>query len=373
MAKREKDSRLQELFDSGKSVYSISKCNTIEECLYEAYNTYVLHKKGTNGIYGILGTKIHDKLEEIINGVATVAELPEALNEELLDLDMIGVEFPKDFKGNDSIRNNWIADMKHFCKTFRPPRGTFKTEELVIYPLSEDRYVQGYIDLIRENNDGTISIYDWKTSTDFKAADLLHHGRQLVFYALAKEAEGFTVRDVSWIMLKYCEVTFMGKKRSNSKTKTQIVKVLNRGKLISELKNHIEYNLAELGYDEIDIEIMIKKALSENSFDALPDEVKSKYTVKPYVRKYEITDELKQETLDYLNKEADLFESLDPDDESQWPPRQFTRINGNGNEVEDTFFCNNLCNFRNMCVHVKRFNDQWALRKLDKDEDADLF
>mgnify|MGYP006922404431 CR=1 FL=1 len=53
-----------------------------------------------------------------------------------------------------------------------------------------------------------------------------------VFYALAKEAEGFKVRDVSWIMLKYCEVKFMGKKRSNSKNKTEIVKVLNRGKLI---------------------------------------------------------------------------------------------------------------------------------------------
>ena len=373
MAKRDKDPRLQELFSAGKNVYSISKCNTIEECLFEAYNTYILHNKGTNGIYGILGTKIHDKLEEIINGKATVDELPTTLNEELLDLDMLGVEFPKDFKGNDTIRNNWVADMKHFCKTFQPPKGTFKTEQLVIYPLSEDRYVQGYIDLIRENSDGTISIYDWKTSTDFKAAELIHHGRQLVFYALAKEAEGFTVRDVSWIMLKYCQVKFMGKKRSNSKNKTEIVKVLNRGKLISDLKDHIERDLEELGYDELDIEIMIKNALKENSFDVLPPEVQEWYEVKPYVRSYPITDELRKETIDYLNRMADTFESLDQSDVNQWPPREFTRINGNGNEVEDTFFCNNLCNFRNTCVHVKRFNDQWALRKLDKDEDADLF
>ena len=227
--------------------------------------------------------------------------------------------------------------------------------------------------MIRENSDGTISIYDWKTSTDFKAAELVHHGRQLVFYALAKEAEGFKVRDVSWIMLKYCEVSFMGKKRSNSKNKTEIVKVLNRGKLVYELKDHIQCDLEELGYDELDIEIMYKNALQANSLDVLPLEVRERYTIKPYVRQYSITDELRQETIDYLNRMADLFESLDQDDESQWPPRQFTRINGNGNEVEDTFFCNNLCNFRNTCVHVKRFNDQWALRKLDKDEDANLF
>lgn len=373
MAKREKDSRLQALFDAGKNVYSISKCNTIDECLYEAFNTYVLHKKGTNGIYGILGTKIHDKLEEIINGTATAAELPDTLNEELMDLDMLNIQFPKDFKGNDSIRNNWIADMKHFCKTFQPPNGKFTTEELVIYPLSEDRYVQGYIDLIRENSDGTISIYDWKTSTDFKPAELAHHGRQLVFYALAKEAEGFKVRDVSWIMLKYCEVKFMGKKRSNSKKKTEIIKILNRGKLISELKSHIECDLDELGYDEIDSEIMIKNALKENSLDVLPVEIQQRYVIKPYVRRYEITDEIRAETIEYLNKMAALFESLDQKDEKQWPPRNFTRINGAGNEVEDTFFCNNLCNFRNSCVHLKRFNDQWALRKLDNDEDANLF
>ena len=246
MAKREKDPRLQALYDAKKHVYSISKCNTIEECLYEAYRQYILHDKGTNGIYGILGTKIHDQLERIVKGEETPGTLPDVLNQELLDLDLLGLEFPKDFKGNDSIRNNWIADMKHFCQTFTPPKGKFRTEELVLYPLRKtiqsteptDRYIQGYIDLIRENADGTISIYDWKTSAKFKPDDLLHHGRQLVFYALAKETEGETVRDVAWIMLKYCQVSFMGKKRPNSKTKTEIVKVLNRGKLISELKSY---------------------------------------------------------------------------------------------------------------------------------------
>ncbi len=373
MAKRDKDSRLQELFDSGFSIYSISKCNTINECLYEAYQNYILHKKGVNGIYGILGTRIHSQLQSIIDGTGTVEELPDILNQELEDLAMLNLSFPKDSRGSNSIRDNWIADMKHFCKTFQPPKGKFQTEQLVIYPLSEKRYVQGYIDLIRENPDGTISIYDWKTSTDFKAVDLLHHGRQLVFYALAKEAEGFTVRDVAWIMLKYCEVKFKGKKRANSKTKKEIVKVLSRGKLVSELKHHIESDLTELGYDEIDIEIMLDQALSDNSLDSLPDEVKSKYTVKPYVRKYEITDELKQETIDYLNRMADLYESLDTKDESQWPPRKFTAVNRNGKEIDASFFCRNLCNFRNTCIYLKRFLDQWELQKKDADEDADLF
>ena len=46
MAKRDKDPRLQALFDAGKNVYSISKCNTIEECLYETFKSYIEHDKG---------------------------------------------------------------------------------------------------------------------------------------------------------------------------------------------------------------------------------------------------------------------------------------------------------------------------------------
>lgn len=382
MAKREIDPRLKELFDKNAKVYSISKANTIDECLYEAYLTYIKHQKGQNGIYGILGTRIHEKLQNIIDGKATADELPDTLNQELLDLDLLNISFPKDFKGGDSIRDNWVADMKHFCKTFEPPKGKFRTEELVIYPLPKsidkegeetDRYVQGYIDLIRENADGTIDIYDWKTSTNFKKDELLHHGRQLIFYALAKKAEGVKVRKVAWIMLKYCEVKFMGYKRANSKKKDEIAKVVNRGKLVSELKAHLERDLEELGYDEIDIEIMLKKALDDNSLDSLPQEVQDKYTIKPYVREYDLNDELIAETITYLNTMADKFEKLDPENESEWIPREFTRINGAGNEAEDTFFCNNLCNFRNSCIHLKRFNDQWELRKRENDEDADLF
>lgn len=41
MAKREKNERLQELFKSGAKVYSISKANTINECLHEAYRQYI--------------------------------------------------------------------------------------------------------------------------------------------------------------------------------------------------------------------------------------------------------------------------------------------------------------------------------------------
>ena len=282
---------------------------------------------------------------------------------------MLGIDFPKDFKGGTAIRDNWIADMTHFCNNFIKPKGKFTTEEFVLYKIHDDRYLQGYLDLIRHNADKTISIFDWKTSTNFNAEDLLHHGRQLIFYALAKEQEGYIVKNVAWIMLKYVEVIFMGKARTNSKEETLLTKVINRGKLISELKPYIITDLEKLGYDEIDIEILIDEATESNSFDKFPEEIKKKYSIKPYVRNYELTDELREEALNYINFQADLFESKS-DDESEWIHRNLTKVNKNGDEKDDTFFCNVLCNHRNTCIHIKRHNE---LRLLMKTSDDDLF
>ena len=361
MAKRDKDPRLQKLFDEGKKVYSISKLNTIEQCCYQAYLTYKKPREGSQNVYGIMGNRVHDTLEEIIKDKATEKDLKPALYLELQDLDMLGIDFPKDRKGGTSIRDNWIADMQHFCENFVRPKGKFTTEELFIYKINDDRYIQGYIDLVRHNKDDTISILDWKTSSQFSKDDLIHHGRQLILYAMGKEQEGFKVKSLAWIMLKYVEVTFMGKARSNSKEKTKLVKVFNRGKLLKELSKYIENDLCELNYDEVDIEIMIKNAIDTNSFDRLPKEIIKKYIVKPYVRKYDLTDALRNETLDYINNMADLFESKS-DEEEDWEAVEITEKNN--------FFCNQLCNHKKTCKYLKKYND---MRMLLKSEDEDLF
>ena len=357
----------------GAKIYSISKINTIDECLYEAYNAYILHNKGMNGVYGILGGKIHDCLEQITNKEATTDKLLPTLEEELNDLEMLGLSFPKDFKGGDSIRDNWVADMKHFCQNFVPLEGRFDTEELFIYKLADNRYVQGYIDLIRHNDDGTISIMDWKTSSEFTKEDLVHHGRQLVLYAIAKEEQGYKVRDVAWIMLKYCKVTFMGRKRANAKTLSPITKIVNRGKLIKELKPHLEYDLTAAGYDEIDIECMLAEALEKNSLECLPEKIQQSYKVELYVREYEITDELKEECLDYINTTADKFEALNEKEPNNFPPRSFVEINKAGKEKESVFFCRTLCNYRNSCKYIKERNEKLALAKEDSKWEEDLF
>ena len=249
--------------------------------------------------------------------------------------------------------------MKDFCTSFVKPKGKFETEQLFIYQLDPDHYLQGYIDLIRYNSDDTISIFDWKTSSQFATKDLIHHGRQLVLYAMGKEQEGYKVKNVAWIMLKYAEVSWVGKARKTAKTETTIKKVFNRGKVLKELKPYLETDLEKLGYNEIDIEILLEDAVKRNSWDKLPEEVRNKYTIKPYVRYYELTDELKQETLDYINTRIAQFESKS-NSEVDWEPVKIT--------PKDDYFCRNLCGHR---LHCKYLTDYLNTKEEPKEDELD--
>lgn len=349
---REIDPKLQKLYDSNAKVYSISRCNIIDNCLYEAYCTYILKQKGAPGIYGELGSQIHDLLQGIIDGDAKPEWLIDAMNHELSTLEYLGIEFPKGKNGEDSIRNNWVANMTHFCNTFKRPAGYFQTEQLVLYPLGNNRWVQGYIDLIQLHGNKEISIFDWKTSSDFAKADLLHHGRQLAFYALAKELEGYKVRRVAWIMLKYVQVEYIGKKTVTSKKLSNITKVCERRNIYNTLKPALTDNLINAGYE---VGIATQLVESNNNLKLLPKEALANIHIKPYVREYSLSDEIKEECISYINGCADKFESLDPEDTKSWPPRSFTKINSRGIETPDIFYCTALCDHRQTCTHIAQY------------------
>lgn len=367
IAVRKKDPRLQALYDAGKNVYSFSKLSSIENCPYGAYLSYIAHQKNRKqGIWGVLGGKFHDKLEEIMNNEADKKELIPLVETELEYLDMLGIEFPKDFKGNDSIRNNWIANMQHFSNSFEPLEGEFSTEELLLLKIDEDNYLQGYADLIRHNEDGTISILDWKTSSLYSEEEFKHAAHQLIIYGLAKEAEGDTVKDCSWIFMKYVEASFMGKKRANSKNKSLITKVIERRKIASELRKYIEADLYMAGYDELSIEVYVHNMIKNNSLEDLPAEIRENYQIKPYIKTILFDEDAKESTLEYVRDTIKDFQKRGKD-EKDWEPREFTKITKTGKEVEDTFYCNSLCDFGNTCKYIALYNE--SRKNEDETED----
>ena len=353
---REQDERLQKLRDKGAAIYSISRLNTMHQCPYQAYLNYVKGVKGLPSVWGELGGKVHDALQKCVDTGCDEKIVAEAIQKELENLDIIGIDFPKDKNGGSVIRENWISNMTRFAKEFKTPKGKFETEQLVLYKVRDGVYMQGYIDLIRHNPDGTIWILDWKTSSKFEKEHLKEAGRQLCLYAMAKEAEGYKVSAVMWYMLKYCEITW---KLKNGKTKS---KVCEWRKFAADMKTVVEKHLKEAGYDDMETESYLYKMIVDNTFDVLPDEVKELYTVRPYVQEYELTEEVRQECLDYINEMIDKYKEYG-EDESKYEPC---------NIKNSSFFCAALCGYggSGACKYYNQYREDF---QREEDEFDSLF
>lgn len=360
MGDRRIEPRLQELIDKGCSIYSISRLNCLNTCPYQAYLNYIRHETQTPNVWAECGGIIHDRLEDCVKNGTDESQILLAINEELENLQILDIDFPLDKNGNPTLRNNWVANMTRFAKEFKTPVGEFETEQLILYPVKDNVYMQGYIDLIKHNADGSIDIIDWKTSSQFTGNHLIEAGRQLVLYALAKQLEGYTVRKLRWVMMKYCETTWTLK---NGKEKSKVSEWRN---LIKDLSNPIEKALVDIGWDEVDIECTLSEGIAKNSWDVFPQEIRDKFHTHIYVRDYEMTEEVINETLQYINNQIERYETLGTD-ESNWEPCDISK---------ESFFCSGLCGYggkTGKCKYWVDYCDQFTQENNQDNDEDDLF
>lgn len=306
---RKIDPKLQALYDAGKEVYSFSRLDSFHTCAYGFYKKYFEHAKDLPNVYSSLGSACHDILQHYIDDGqddTLEAEIMACLD----DLDLMGVEFPKDRNGGDSIREHWVDDMVLFARNFKAPEGKFETEKFVLYTQG-DIYLQGYIDLLRYNDDGTVTILDWKTSSMYKGDDIKTHSRQLTTYAMACEQLGLKVRDVGWIFLKYATYE-------------------------KEYKNG-------------------SRRLFTKEWRSLPE---AAISPRVAIVTYPFTKETQEECREYIQKTVDAIRRY-KDDIDAYNPCNISR---------QSYFCQNLCGVRKECPYLRDYNAQFV-----KDDDEDLF
>lgn len=334
---------LQALYDKGAHVYSYSKLGTVHDCPYNAYLTYIKPRDQAQNVYSYLGSVCHDVLEGIIEGKNTEADISPAIETGLEELDMLGVDFPKTRDGGNGIRDRWVSNMRCMARDWVSPKGKYEVEKLLILKLSEDRYLQGYADLIRILPDGRLQVLDIKTSSQFKDEDLLHYGRQLIAYTLALEQAGFTCCTPAWIMVKYCKVTYetgFGKRAKPAE------KILDRCKVGYTLRATVRSKMKAAGYTSDEIERVTQAFIESNDVNDLPQDIRCQFRLITYVRPYPVTDELRKECIDYINETADDFEAMQ--ESEKWPAREIEDEKGNPN-----FFCTNLCGHRKTCEYLR--------------------
>ena len=330
-------------------IYSYSRLTTFEGCQFEYYLNYILKLKGKQNIYGFIGGKVHEILEDLQVGNITNDEAIGKFNSYLEDCEMVGYKFP-----SERTKENFVYDVTDYLKNFIPSESeTIKIEEDFIIDIDGIKF-RGIID---KRLDG--QIIDYKTSSKFAKKDLDEKGMQLVSYAYATEQmDRGKVDTVGWDMIKFVNVSY-GKR----------TRMLERIKVLKELSVDIKKTLNKLQrYEPFEIDMMVKNAEENNSFDGLPQEIKDRYKFDRCIVEYPYNEETKKMFENFIKGIVSQINSKNKDDEDDWKPREITQ--------RDSFYCGFLCGHRDHCKHYKKFLQENAdnfEKKEDKDDMEKLF
>lgn len=311
---------IRERKDKGCKFWSISRINNFNQCQKQYYLTYMDRAKQKDGIYSLLGSACHSDLENLYEDKEHDILVNKNFNETWMKAELFGIPFPNK---SESIKNNYKKDIDMFYGSYEKMEGEFLSELGFVLKLDDINYLMGYIDLVKFNEDGTVDIYDFKTSAMFDGDKLKKAGRQLTIYQMALEGlYGFKINRNAWIMLKYSEVEIDGFK----------YKAMQNKDIIKGIKNKLIKLLIKEGFNETIAELTYNQCLLDNSLETLPSNVLSKIKIENHIKDYEIDDLVKAETMQYINE---TIEKVIEKQES----------NGVWRCSEEQFFCSNLCGF----------------------------
>lgn len=312
------EDKLNELRKQGKKIYSISRVNNYHTCPRQYYYTYTDKKQQKPGVYGILGTACHSDLELLYTTEETELK-PINFTQDWCKSEMFGIKFP-----SDKIKENYKKDIDTFYKYYNKREGEFICELGFILKLDEEHYLTGFIDLLQIREDGKVNIFDFKTSAMFKDKKLIESGRQLTIYEMALEQlYGLKTEINGWEMLKYLEIQVGDCKP----------KVVSAREWVEKCESQLRSLMKNQGINPLLIDMMLSQAVANNNIDGLPKEIQDMVKINTYFMSYNVTEEVKQETLNYILTTIRKIESLDRDDITQWQPNP------------NKFFCDNLCGF----------------------------
>ncbi|HFI0463250.1 TPA: PD-(D/E)XK nuclease family protein [Streptococcus suis] len=237
-------------------------------------------KVKTDNVYSYWGTISHDLVQSVYDNTHSWKELPTLFDDSILEWrisysDMY--KFP-----SENIEKSYINNLNHYFQNFE--KLPFEIENELPIKIVIDRngagkiVFIGYIDSIYHTEDGHCYILDYKTSSisGFTGKQLLEHSKQLLLYAIGvHQLTGLPYDKIHprFDMLKYVQIDYLQK---NGKWKSTIKE---RIKIVESQKKKIQKLLEDAGYDPIETEEMIQRAINENSFDSLPPVVTEKFKV----------------------------------------------------------------------------------------------
>lgn len=207
--KKEEHPIYKKLKDERAKLWSFSRCNGYNDCPYSYYLSKTRYKESIANVYSLTGTLSHDLLERnYTEEKLTNDYMLQTFNNGMLNILSNGYRFM-----SSKVESSYLANMRHYFATFEEDDKIKECEVFVALPLwiydkeLQDEYFQGWCDAILYNDDGTVSIGDFKTSTIFRGKDLIKKSKQLILYAIAYEyLYKVKVKSIFFDFLKYADV-----------------------------------------------------------------------------------------------------------------------------------------------------------------------
>ena len=176
--------------------YSFSKLNSFKGCKYGYKLTYVDKQRGAGNGFSDLGSFVHGILEDYLNEEIAQFEMISKFDDEFEENVPNGVEL----KISKTFSRDLTDSYKTQCKTFLskfdgfPEHSVLGVEEkfkLLVKIKDKMLILNGFIDAVIQDNDGNITIVDFKSKAKFSSKkELQEYARQLYMYSI-------------WIKYKY--------------------------------------------------------------------------------------------------------------------------------------------------------------------------
>ena len=288
-------------------LWSYSRLDTFRTSPYLFFLKYIKHEKPLKDIvspYGIIGGACHETLEKYYKGDIKYSDmLNEFQTAYTMQIELFDLKFNvTDENMNKSIARKYKTDLEHFFANYKPVEGKHKMEQFVSMEVQSGIAIGGYIDDVIKEEDGTVHIYDFKTSSKsgFTGDRLREHSHQLVIYAEALRQAGVPQDKIaaSFLMMKYVDVDITQK---NGKIKTSTIE---RCQIGEKLQSKASVWLKETGLSEEEQNELLAQMIQDNSIDCLPDSVKEKFVIRDcYIDVpdiFGIYDELRLEIIDIV-------------------------------------------------------------------------
>lgn len=324
-------------------LWSFSKFDCYRTSHYEWFLKYILKLKPNadiQSIYGSLGGCAHDILQDLYEDKIAYEDMADKWDEDfMLNTSVYGLKFDRgDESKNKNISDKYYQDILHFFKHYKKLPYKMNNEKFMPIKITDDIVLQGYLDAFYVDENKTITIIDYKTSTAYTGDAIRQHSHQLLLYAEALRQQGVPKDHikVGWMFLKYVSVDY---EQINGKIKNRKIE---RYKIGESLQSSAKVWLKKLGYEEQMMEYL-DALMQNNDISVLPIDVQSKFVISDcYVFLDDIWnafEELKEEIIETISEIREKVKEyeLTHDEYVFWDSDESLK--------EQSYYYNNLCDY----------------------------